>query len=367
MADGDPDARVVSLADKRAEVQRSQAARARAEADARAAAQQGAEPPKPWVTYGLLGINILIWLAMVATGVDAYEPAVGDLMAWGANLGLKTVHGQWWRLLTCTFLHAGVLHIAFNGYGFWAVGRLTEQVFGKPGYLIVYFGSGLLASLASLAWNPAVVSVGASGALMGVFGAFVGFTIRRRNVLPEKTVVAVRNTALILIAINVGMAVFVPGIDAAAHLGGAVAGLAMGYAMARLGEKRVQSREQGLAHRNKVLALVAGVVVALVVLGALLVPKYDDPDPVLAAADEAVTAMIDDHERLQGDGKAWAEAIEQVHLPALRAVEDDLADLDIPRSIERPMADAREDISSRIEALEQELAQRRLVYGEANE
>ena len=84
------------------------------------------------------------------------------MVEWGANFGPLTADGQWWRLLTAMFLHVGLMHLGFNLYFLWAVGRACEQIFGAAAYAVVYFGSGLIASLASAGVHPLTASAGAS-------------------------------------------------------------------------------------------------------------------------------------------------------------------------------------------------------------
>jgi rhomboid protease GluP len=263
----DEQGRVISFAEVQAEARAKAAAAARAQAQAQAQ-RPASEASKPWLTWTVIGLNAAIWLVMVGLGVDYYQPDAFTLFVWGGNLGNVTMDGQWWRLLTATFLHAGILHLAFNLYFAWVIGRLCEQIYGAGAYALVYLGSGLFASLVSVAWQPDVVSVGASGALFGVFGAFLGFTIRRRDMLPPEFVTSVRRNALILIGINVAIGLAVPGIDVAAHLGGLAGGLAIGYAIARLAEKPARTREEAKRNKLRAIGVVAGVTVLVLVGGA---------------------------------------------------------------------------------------------------
>lgn len=233
--------------------------------------------PKPWLSWTLLAANVAIWLAMVIAGIDAKSPAATDLLDWGANLGLVTVHGQWWRLLSATFLHGGFVHLAFNAYFLWAIGRVTEQVFGPLAFALIYFGSGLLASTASLLWQPEAVSVGASGALFGVFGAFLGFTLRRREVLPPAFVKSVYRNAVVLIVLNLAIGLGVENVDLAAHLGGLLAGLGIGWLIARLAEPRGRTRDLSPARRRShAIGLTSLATLATLVLALLAVPRWDD-------------------------------------------------------------------------------------------
>ncbi|MFO7567967.1 MAG: rhomboid family intramembrane serine protease [Enhygromyxa sp.] len=317
---------VISLAEKRAQAQAAAAEAAREQARQQARRPEG-PTPNPWVTWNLIGLNVLIWVAMVGFGVDAFEPSVEALLSWGGNLGLLTQSGQWWRLLTAMFLHAGIIHLAFNCYFAWVIGRICEQVFGAAAYVLVYFGSGLFASLVSVAWQPASVSVGASGALFGVFGAFLGFTIRRREILPPEFVKSVRRNALILIGINLVIGFAVPGIDVAAHVGGLVAGLGIGYSIARLAEKPVGSRQEAKAVRARAIGLTALATAAILLAGALGLPRYDNPMPVLdhnlTRHDEVIGRYEDTRE-----AEARIELLEREVIPMLREGEAELAALE---------------------------------------
>lgn len=112
------------------------------------AAQRGEEPESavqrveaaPWlssqstsrvVTQVLFGINVAVFLGMLFAGVSILDhPSGQDLVHWGANYGPYTVSGQWWRLLTCVFVHGSFLHIAFNMWCLWDLGALAESLYG---------------------------------------------------------------------------------------------------------------------------------------------------------------------------------------------------------------------------------------------
>jgi rhomboid protease GluP len=260
---------VISLAERRAQAQAAAAEAARRQAMQQTRRSDGDAPAKPWLTWTLIGLNAAIWVVMVGLGADVMQPDGLTLLQWGGNFGLLTAGGQWWRLLTCTFIHAGILHLAFNLYFAWVIGRICEQVFGPAAYALIYFGSGLLASLISITWQPAAVSVGASGALFGVFGGFLGFTIRRRDMLRPEFVSSVRRNALILIGLNLVFGFAVEGIDLAAHIGGLVAGLGIGYSIAKLAERPVHSQQEARAVRVRAIGLTALATAAVLFAGAL--------------------------------------------------------------------------------------------------
>ena len=119
------------------------------------------------VTPVLLGLNVAIFGLMLAWGLHPMQPAMDDLIRWGANYGPKTTQGEWWRMFTCMFLHIGLLHLLFNMVALWNVGSFMGQLLGSMGFLVLYVVAGLLGSVASVAWNPFVISAGASGAIFG--------------------------------------------------------------------------------------------------------------------------------------------------------------------------------------------------------
>src|SRR5260370_3466719 len=108
--------------------------------------------PAPWtrqqsgsmvVTQAIFGINVAVFIAMTMAGVSMLDNPPGpDLVRWGAHFGLLTVSGQWWRLLTCVFIHGGLLHIAFNMWCLWDLGRLAESVYGHWTFAVVYLVTG---------------------------------------------------------------------------------------------------------------------------------------------------------------------------------------------------------------------------------
>jgi membrane associated rhomboid family serine protease len=125
------------------------------------------------------------------------------------------------------FLHAGVFHIAFNAYALWIFGSVVEQELGRLRFTLIYFVTGLAAGAVSYAFGPIGVGVGASGAIFGVFGAFVAYNWRRRDL----ALAAARlRSAMFIIVVNMLLAFTIPGIDWRAHMGGLGAGLLAGFA-----------------------------------------------------------------------------------------------------------------------------------------
>ncbi|MCU0976696.1 MAG: rhomboid family intramembrane serine protease [Steroidobacteraceae bacterium] len=187
----------------------------------------------PRATPVLVGVNVLVFAVMAAAGAGILRPDAAVHIRFGSNLGPLTLDGEWWRLATAVFIHFGILHLAFNMWALWDAGRLVERLYGTARFVLVYAVAGLAGSIASLAWNPAVNSAGASGAIFGVFGALLAFLLDSRNGVPHLLLVQLRRNALVFIVLAIGFGFVYPGIDNAAHLGGLAAGVLMGALLAR--------------------------------------------------------------------------------------------------------------------------------------
>lgn len=172
----------------------------------------------------------------------------GAVAVWPTPTGTVGItQGQYWRLFTSMFLHGGLIHLGFNAYALWIFGRLMEEELGRIRYSLVYLITGLFAGAISYAFAAFLVqpdgrvlippvAVGASGAIFGIFGAFVAFNWRRRH---SPLAAARLRMALILIVINAALGLGSGGaIDWRAHAGGLVAGLLLGYAAEGFGRVR---------------------------------------------------------------------------------------------------------------------------------
>ena len=180
----------------------------------------------PIIIYG----NVLVFLAMVIAGLGFMDFNAGDLLSWGANYGPDTANGQWWRLLTAIFVHAGFMHLLLNMYGLLFVGLFLEPVLGGWQFAIYYLATGLLASLASLKIHPDLVGVGASGAIFGMYGVFLACLLT--GVFPPGMKKAFLLSTLIFVGANLAMGLS-GNIDNAAHIGGLVSGFLIGFFFSR--------------------------------------------------------------------------------------------------------------------------------------
>ncbi|MBV7534010.1 rhomboid family intramembrane serine protease [Chitinophaga sp. sic0106] len=199
--------------------------------------------PRPgyYVTPVLMYLNIGVYLLMVVSGLGVMAFRADDLLQWGANYRPYTVNGQWWRLLTSTFLHGGLVHMASNMFGLVFAGAFLEPLLGGKRLLIAYLVTGIVASAASIAWHPDTVSVGASGAIFGLFGMCVVFLAKaRKNEYAKRQLYNI----LMLIGYNLlwGLS---GGIDNAAHIGGLLSGMLVGLLLHPGVKKRILEMQQG--------------------------------------------------------------------------------------------------------------------------
>ena len=188
-------------------------------------------------TYLLLGINCAVYLWMVLRGVSPSEPTVRDLIHFGAAQASLILHGQWYRLITATFVHVGLIHIATNMWCLWNLGLLGEPLLGPFGLVAVYFLTGIAGNLLSLFINVITrdnsVGAGASGAVFGIAGILIVLLSNRKLPIPWPELKRLRKSVIWFAAINLligGATLFVPviRIDNFAHLGGFLSGLALG-------------------------------------------------------------------------------------------------------------------------------------------
>jgi membrane associated rhomboid family serine protease len=178
------------------------------------------------MTKILVGVNILIYVITAAQGNGINSPG-GSLFNRWLLFGPAVANGDWWRLITSAFLHASILHIAFNMYFLWFVGSAVEQALGRGRFLLIYFVSALAGSAGALVWTPARPTVGASGALFGILGA--AFVLERQRNL------VLGGSALALIVINLILSLTLSNISIGGHIGGLIGGVLCTLVLSKFG------------------------------------------------------------------------------------------------------------------------------------
>ena len=173
-------------------------------------------PKKPVITYILITLNVMIYLFLALHEQGDYFKAMF------ANNSLAVKSGEVYRLLTCMFLHADSIHLIFNMYALFIVGPQVERYYGKRRFALIYFVSGLLGSLFSCVFSSEFsFSLGASGAIFGLFGSIAYFTYYYRATLQGM----LRSQIVPVILVNLAIGFMIPGIDVSAHIGGLIGGI----------------------------------------------------------------------------------------------------------------------------------------------
>jgi membrane associated rhomboid family serine protease len=211
------------------------------------------------VTKTLIALNVLVFLANLAQG-SSFSRVQGSIFEKGAlYIGSPVAgglaDGEWWRLITSTFLHAGLFHLGLNMLVLWFVGAPVEQAIGRGRYLALYIVSGLAGSAGALLLSPDVVTVGASGAIFGILGAAL--------VLEAQGSLVLGGQAFGLIAFNLVLT-FVLGstsnISIGGHLGGLAGGALAMLALSRFGRTHAIYGRPGLIGVIGLIAVGAGAV-----------------------------------------------------------------------------------------------------------
>ncbi len=173
-----------------------------------------------------VGINVAIFVLMwLAGGMGFLSANEAVLIGFGAKVNpLINEQQQYWRLITCMFLHIGFLHLFFNNYALWMIGRELESFYGSSRFVLIYLLTGIAGSLASYLFNPKAISAGASGAIFGLFGAMVTFPLRYRKELPDLLRKGILKSILPVIVINLLIGRSAEFIDESAHIGGLMMG-----------------------------------------------------------------------------------------------------------------------------------------------
>jgi rhomboid protease GluP len=228
-------------------------------------------------TYLLLAINIAVYLWMVTHHVDPKDPSEAALLHYGANNTWLVLHRQWYRLLTATFVHVGLLHLLTNMWCLWNLGILGEPLIGPYGMVAVYMLTGIAGNLLSMASDVIItmltrdprhllgVGAGASGAVFGIAGILIVLLSNHRLPFPWEELRRLRSSVIKFAGINliIGLStIFINvgiRIDNMAHIGGFLSGLALGVPLV----PRMTSGRERYLSRQKMTFAAACLVLAL--------------------------------------------------------------------------------------------------------
>ncbi len=197
----------------------------------------------PWVTWMITAGIIVMWcITAYQVALAAGAHTIGDilanvfsnsqngdvLVAYGAKYNDAIVGGQYWRFITPIFLHANILHVSLNLLNLVILGIFVERIFGHLRFLLIYLVTGVISVIASFYFAPQEISVGASGAIFGLVGAYSVFVLVHRKAFRRSGIPALA-WLVFIIGLNLGIGLVIPNVDNYAHIGGFVSGCILGW------------------------------------------------------------------------------------------------------------------------------------------
>jgi membrane associated rhomboid family serine protease len=201
------------------------------------------------VTKTLIGINVLVFLGQVVQSGSLTNP-YGDLFIRGALFGPAVANGDWYRLVSCAFLHGSVLHIFFNMLMLWWFGRPLEAMLGRARFASIYFVSILAGSAGALLLSFDTPTIGASGAVFGILGA--GLVLERHNIN------VFGGSALVIVVLNLALSFTLNNISIGGHVGGLIGGALCVLAFAGFGRGHAVYGRFNLVTAASLVAVAAG-------------------------------------------------------------------------------------------------------------
>jgi membrane associated rhomboid family serine protease len=188
----------------------------------------------PVVTYAVLALIVGVFLLEYQSSNGRF--GARTLLEYGAMKPSLVNHGEVWLLLTLMFVHLSILHILFNGIALYSLGTFVERIYGSLRYAVIYFVSGLGASLASYLYmvlaHENIISGGASGAIFGIAGVVMVMGVLGDSVVPRAVAIQLSLSMLVLVVLNIAFDFTTPEIDWRAHVGGLIVGMILGYFLA---------------------------------------------------------------------------------------------------------------------------------------
>lgn len=171
------------------------------------------------IVSSIIAINLIVFIITLIPGIGK------DILYAGMSVNAFIAAGEWWRVITSMFLHGGFAHVLFNMFSLFLFGPELEKIAGKMRFLTIYFLAGIFGVAATfLTQDPYYASVGASGAIYGIFGAFAALVYYTRNAFPQ-----LKQIILPIIVISVIMTFLTPNVNYMAHLGGLATGFILGF------------------------------------------------------------------------------------------------------------------------------------------
>ncbi len=207
-------------------------------------------------TYVLIALNLAAYLAEVATGGGGLSPGGSSVLLDFGLFGPFVAEGEWYRLLTSGFLHASIIHLGFNMFALFFLGRILEPGIGTPRFVALYLASLFAGSFGAILLDPDALTIGASGAVFGIFGAT--FVIAR-----ERRIEGLASSIGLVLLLNLALTFGRPEISVGGHLGGLAVGVLCALVIVA-GERGMLGRSRLAAELGAMTALALVSIVAAI-------------------------------------------------------------------------------------------------------
>ena len=203
-----------------------------------------------WATWMITIVTIAVWCftayqVALASGAHTFQGVISNvlnnavniqnndalanvLITYGAKDNGSIIQGQYWRFITPVFLHANLLHVGLNMLNLVVLGIFLERLVGHLRFLLIYLLTGTISIITSFYFMPQEISVGASGAIFGLVGAYSIFVLTHRRAFRHNGIPALLWLVLV-IGVNLSIGLFIPNVDNYAHLGGLLSGCLLGW------------------------------------------------------------------------------------------------------------------------------------------
>lgn len=172
------------------------------------------------LTYILIGINIFMYIVTALLSGNIIDSNINVLVFLGAKVNPLIQRGEYYRLLTCTFLHGGIIHLGLNMYALYTLGPTIENIYGRWRYILVYIISGIASSILSYLLSDSI-SIGASGAIFGLLGAYLIIAFKLKHQVGKNFV----SNIISVIFVNLIIGFSVANVDNFGHIGGLIGGI----------------------------------------------------------------------------------------------------------------------------------------------
>ncbi len=207
-------------------------------------------------TYALIGLNAIVFVAELLSGGPAGVGDEGSLIRDAGTYGPSIADGEWWRVVTGGFLHAGFIHLLLNMYVLYIAGSMLEPAIGTPRFLGIYFVGLLGGAVGALLVDPNATTVGASGAIFGLMAAVI--VVARGRGIEE-----VASQFGLFVVLNLVLTFSIPGISVGGHIGGLIGG-ALAAALVIFVERQLGGRPGYAFELGAIILMIAGTFVGAI-------------------------------------------------------------------------------------------------------